>query len=195
MDLDGSDQEFIYTNFDLTSDECPRTGYIFFLDETYNRLYYESKNIDYFYYLDLNTNTPVKINNEELGTYWQRGVSGSKLILGYTEEFYIYDINTNVISKVQNEEDGTDSYTVTSDKIFYCLGSGLFSYTDFDGNKVCLIGMDANNFSAYNGLYTWDIQFTPTNGKAVSEDGTKILVKEMWQDYDNPNYYVLKLGT
>lgn len=195
MNLDGSDQEFIYTNTDLTSDACPSIGYTFFVDESNDRIYYESKNIDYYYYLDLNTNTPVKINNEELGSYWMRSVYDSKLIFSHIQEFYIYDINTGVLSKVQNEEDGSDSYTMTSDKIFYCLGSGLFSYTDYEGNSVCLIGMDEANFSAYNGIYTWDTQFTPTNGKAVSEDGTKLLVKEIWQDFDNPNYYILNIGT
>ena len=195
MNLDGSGQEFIYVATDITDDACPRSGYIFFLDESTNRIYYESRSIDYFYYLDLNTNTPVKINNEELYDYWLRGVSGSKLIFYDNQEFFIYNMNTNLFSKIECEEDGTDSYSITSDKIYYNRGSGLFSYTDFEGNRVKLIGWDAENFSDYKGLYTWDIQYTPTNGKPVSDDGTRLLVKEFWQDHDNPNYYILKLGT
>lgn len=195
MDLDGSNQEFIYIETDLTADSCPRTGYIFFLDEIYNRLYYEPKNIEYFYYLNLNTYTPVKINNEELGDYWLRGVSGSKLIFYDNQEFFIYNINIDQITKVDCDEDGNDQYSITSDKIFYNRGSGLFSYTDFEGNRVKLIGEEAENFSSYQNLFGWDTQFTPTNGKPVSDDGTKLLVKEFWQDNDNPNYYLLKLGT
>ena len=44
----------------------------------------------------------------------------------------------------------------------------------------------------YAGLYEWDMQFSPCNGKPVCDDGTKILVKE--DHYDNPNYYILKLS-
>ena len=123
-----------------------------------------------------------------------RRASGNKLIFYKNQEFFIYNTNTNQISKIECEEEGTDLYSITSDKIFFNVGSGLFGYTDFDGNYVSLIGMDANNFSDYSGIYTWDIQYTPTNGKPVSDDGTKLLVKEMWQDYDNPNYYILQLS-
>jgi len=31
--------------------------------------------------------------------------------------------------------------------------------------------------------------------KSTSSKTGKVIVKEMWQDYDNPNYYILKLGT
>ena len=81
-------------------------------------------------------------------------------------------------------------YSVTSDKIYYNRGSGLFSYTDFDGNRVKLIGEEAENASQYQGLYEWDIQFTPSNGKPVSNDGAKLLVKE--DHNDNPNYYIFQ---
>jgi len=194
MDLDGNNQDFIYTNFDLTSDDCPRTGYTFFIDETYNRLYYEPRLVDYYYYLDLNTYNTVKLNNDEIETYWLRAVYDNKLILSYSEDFYIYDIATTQVTKIICDQEGSDLYSITSDKIFYNIGSGLFSYMDYEGNYVNLIGMDEKNFSSYNGKFTWDGQFTPTNGKPVSEDGKKLLVKEMWQNMDNPNYYILKLS-
>jgi len=193
MNLDGSGQEFIYTETDLTTDSCPRTGYIFFVEETSNRLYYESRDNGY-YYLDFNTYTPVRINNEEIVGYWLRGVSGRNLIFSENQEFYIYDTNSEVLNKVENDEDGSDLYSITSDKIFYNRGSGLFSYTDFEGNRVKLIGEEEENFSIYKNRFTWDSQFTPTNGKPISEDGTKLLVKEPYYDSDNPNYYILKLS-
>ena len=194
MNLDGSDQEFIYTTLEADAEaSAPDLGYCFFLDENYNRLYYASGDSDYYYYLDLNTNTPVKINNEEIGQYWLRGVSGNKLIFYYSQDFYIHDILTNQVTKVDCEESGTVMYSVTSDKIYYYRGSGLFSYTDFEGNRVKLIGEESENASQYQGLYEWDIQYTPCNGKPVCNDSTRLLVKE--DHNDNPNYYILKLET
>ena len=57
-----------------------------------------------------------------------------------------------------------------------------------------LIGEEVENNSIYQGLYQWDGQYVPCNGKPLSDDGKKLLVKEFWQDNDNPNYYLLKIS-
>jgi len=195
MDLDGSDQEFIYTTNESHAEESsPHMGKCFILDESKNRLYYENRFGDTFYYLNLNTNTPVKINNDDVGGYYLNGVIDGKLIFNDGYDFYSYDVNTNLLEEIDYGENGNMMYSCSSDYVFFNFGSGDFGYTDLQGNTVKLIDYFEKINDGYSGLYEWDGQYTPCNGKMVSNDGTKLLVKEIWQNNDNPNYYVLKLS-
>jgi len=80
MSLSGTGQEILWAVTDFSSDTYPIAGN-FYVDEGTSRLYYTSANVDYYYYLNLATNTPVKVDNEELDDYSLLGVSGYKFVM------------------------------------------------------------------------------------------------------------------
>ncbi|MCK4365271.1 MAG: hypothetical protein KAW45_04420 [Thermoplasmatales archaeon] len=197
MELDGSNQEFIYTQTDKTADDYPIVGASIFVDESLNRIYYLSYNSGNYHYLDISTGLTTELTNEDLNNNWVKGFSGYNLILdGAGGYIHVYNMGLDEFTTVGEGKIGSPvQNSVAANKIFYDRGGGNFCIVDFDGNKKHIIDSHTNVNEEYAGLYEWDTQYMPTNGNPVSYDSKKILVKEFSEDNDNPNYYLLKLGT
>jgi len=195
MDMDGSNQEFIYTQTDRSADDYPIAGASLYVDESTNRIYYLTLNSGNYYYLDISTGLTTEISNEGVNDNWIKGTSGSNLILdGAGGYIYVYNMVTDEFENVAGGKIGSPvQNSVAANKIFYDRGGGHFCIVDFDGNQKHIIDAFTNVNEEYAGLYEWDTQYMPTNGKTVSADGKKILVKEFLENNPNPNYYLLKL--
>lgn len=194
MSLSGTGQEMLWADTDFSSDTFPVAGN-FFVDETTNRIYYSSYTTDYYYYLNLGTNTPVKVDDEETTGYSLLGVCGYTLVMADGSDIYLYNVNQKTFTRLGDTGSGGEiSSSISDNKIFVHGGYSDFCYYDLEGNMVDLIDFFEDINKEHSEKYKWDTQFNPTTGKPVNNAGTKVLVRARDGAGFEPNYYLLTLS-